>query len=207
MAKLPTKPFKVGPAELRWLFLNGEGSLNDMGDTPRYEYKATAVLPKDKAQPFIDQLEAFWLEYNSGKKVKAKSLGYKIEEDEEGNPTGMVTFTFKTNTKFLKSDGSESPAVVRVFRANGQEITKQFHDAEKKAANGSEGIVHGTMAIYDRNAAARGITLYLSAVQFTKFVEYAGAIDVEAVADADDGLDGEDGLDVQPQVPSETPNI
>jgi len=204
MAKLPTKNFKVGPAELRWIFINGDGSLNDMGDTPRYEYKATAVLPKDKAQPFIDQLDAFWLEYNSGKKVKAKSLGYKIEEGEEGNPTGMVTFTFKTNTAFEQKDGSKRPTVVRVFRGNGQEITEAFHSAEKKAANGSEGIIHGTMAIYDRNAAARGITLYLSAVQFTKFVEYQGSIQVEQVTDTDDGLDGDDGLDV---APAETPDI
>jgi len=199
MAKLPAKPFKVGPGELRWLFINGQGALNDMGDTPRYEYKATVVLPKDKAQPFIDQLKEFWREYNNGKDAKAKSLGYKEEED------GTVTFTFKTNTAFMQKDGSEKPTVVRVFRGNGQEITDAFHSAEKKAANGSEGIVHGTMAIYDRNAAARGITLYLSAVQFTKFQEYQGSVQVEAVTDADDGLDGDDGLDVAPV--TEMPNI
>jgi len=206
MAKLPTKNIKVGPAELRWVMINGEGSLNDMGDTPRYEYKATAILPLDKAKPFMDELDKFWLEYNGGKKVKAKSMGYKIEEDEEGNKTGMVTFTFKTNTKFVKADGTEQPTVVRVFRANGQEITKQFHEAEKKAANGSEGILHGISAIYDRNAAARGITLYLSAVQFTKFIEYQGSVQVESVGDVDDGLD-DDGLDVAPVAPENTPDI
>jgi len=55
------------------------------------------------------------------------------------------------------------------------------------------------MAIYDRNAAARGITLYLSALQFTKFVEYTGAVDVQAETTEDDGLGGDaDGLDVAP---------
>ena len=173
-----------------------------MGDTPRYEYKATAVLPKEDAQPFIDQLNQFWLEYNGGdekKAAKVKSLGYK--EDEDGN----ITFTFKTNTSFVQKDGSEKPAVVRVFRGNGQEITDSFHAAEKKAANGSEGIVHGVMAIYDRNAAARGVTLYLSAVQFVKFLEYSGSVDVSAVTEEDDGLGG-DGLDVTP-VTQDAPNI
>jgi hypothetical protein len=85
-----------------------------------------------------------------------------------------------------------------VFRGNGQEITDAFHAAEKKAANGSEGIIHGIMAIYDRNAAARGVTLYLSAVQFTKYVPYSGSMDVSSVTEADDGLDSEDGLDVTP---------
>ena len=191
MAKLPSKPFKVGPGEIRWAYLNGQGSLNDMGDAPRYEYKATVVLPKEKAAPFIKQLKAFWEEY-AGKGAKYKSLGFKEEED------GTVSFTFKTNTSFKQKDGSEKPTVIRIFRANGQEITDSFHAAEKKAANGSEGVVHGVAAVYDRNAAARGLTLYLSAVQFTKFQEYKGAVEVEAIADVDDGLDIGDGLDVAP---------
>ena len=206
MAKLPTKAFKVGPSELSWVYVNGDGSLNDMGDAPKYEYKATAILPKDKAQPFIDELNEFWKDYNGGKVVKAKSLGYKEEEDEAGNKTGMITFTFKTNTAFKQKDGSEKPTVVRIFRGNGAEITDAFHAAQKKVGNGSEGVIHGTMAIYDRNAAARGVTLYLSAVQFTKFVEYSGSVDVTPVTEEDDGLGGE-GLDVAPVQAEDTPNI
>jgi len=200
LAKLPTSPLKVGPANLNWVFINGDGSTNDMGDVPKQEYKATAVLPAAKAQPFIDQLDNFWLAYNSGKKVKAKSLGYKIQEDRDtGEPTGNVTFTFKTNTAFVQRDGTAKPTVIKVFRGNGAEITGPFHAGEKKAGNDSEGIIHGTMAIYDRNAAARGITLYLSALQFTKFVEYTGAVDVQAETTEDDGLGGDaDGLDVAP---------
>ena len=205
MGKLPSKTFKVGPANLQWTFINGDGATNDMGDEPRQEYKSTAILPKDKAQPYIDQLEEFWLAYNDGKKVKAKSLGYKEQEDEDGNKTGMVTFTFKTNTTFKQKDGSEKPVVVKVFRGNGADITEPFHAAEKKADNDSEGIVHGTMAIYDRNAAARGITLYLSGVQFTKYVPYTGGIEVEAVTEEDDGLDTGDGLDVE--AVTETTNV
>ncbi|RLF61868.1 MAG: hypothetical protein DRN33_06325 [Thermoplasmata archaeon] len=204
MAKLPTKPFKVGPANLQWVFINGDGSTNDMGDVPKQEYKSTAVLPLAQAQPYIDDLDAFWLSYNGGKVVKAKSLGYKYQENEAGEKTGFVTFTFKTNTAFTQKNGTVKPTVVKVFRGNGAEITDAFHSMEKKASNDSEGIVHGTMAIYDRNAAARGITLYLAAVQFTKFDEYAGTVDVEAQeTDEDDGLGGggEDGLDVAPVQP------
>jgi len=207
MAKLPTRPFKVGPANLQWTFINGDGSTNDMGDVPKQEYKSTAILTLAKAQPFIDQLDNFWLEYNGGKKVKAKSLGYKIEVDKDTDePTGNVTFTFKTNTGFKQKDGTVKPTVIKVFRGNGADITAPFHAGEKKAGNDSEGIVHGTMAIYDRNAAARGITLYLSALQFTKFVEYAGAVEVEAQeTNEDDGLGGDaDGLDV---TPAEMPEV
>ena len=199
MAKLPTRPFKVGPAELDWVYLNGDGALNTLKEPPAYEYKATVVMTPERAAPYIQEIKEFWNEYTS--KKKAKSLGYKENEE-----TGMIEFTFKTNASFKQKDGSEKPAVVRIFRANGQEITNPFHQAEKKTANGSEGIVHGTMAIYDRPSGG-GVTLYLTAVQFTKFVEYQGSVQVEAVAEAeDDGLDTEDGLDVTSQS-AETPNI
>jgi len=208
MAKLPTSPFKVGPANLQWNFLNGDGATNDMGDTPKQEYKSTAILPLAQAKPFMAQLDKMWLDYNGGKKTKAKSMGYREIENEAGDKTGEVSFTFKTNTGFTQKDGSIKPVVIKIFRGNGADITADYHAAEKKAANESEGIIHGTAAIYDRNAAARGITLYLSAVQFTKYVPYVGAMDVEAVTeDTDDGLDSEDGLDVTPVQTEATPDI
>jgi hypothetical protein len=43
-------------------------------------------------------------------------------------------------------------------------------------------------------------------VQFTRYIEYAGAVDVSAVTEEDDGLGGEDGLDVTP-VTQDQPNI
>lgn len=186
---------KVGPGELRWVVINGEGKLNYMGDKPKYEYQAQVVLPKAKAQPFIDQIETFWKEY-AGPKARPKSLGFKPELDQDGNETGNIVFNFKTNAVFTYRNGNEKPSVVRVFRANGQEITKQFHDAEKKTANGSEGVIHGVAAIYDRNAAARGVGVWLTAIQFTKFLEYRGAVDVDKLDVEDDGLDAGDGLDV-----------
>ena len=198
MASLPTKATKIGPGALSWIFINGDGALNDLKIPPAYEYKATIILPKEKAQPYIDELTAFWEEY-AGQKP-AKSLGFKDELDENKKPTGNVTFTFKTNTAFKQKDGTEKPAIVRVFRGNGQEITDSFHAADKKAGNGSEGVLHGVMAIYDRKTGS-GVTLYLSAVQFTKFKPYMGAVDVTPVSDADDGLDGADGLDVAPVAP------
>ena len=195
MAKLPVKPIKVGPAELSWVYVNGDGSLNDLKEPPAYEYKATALLTPERAKPYIEQIESFWKEYAGTK--KAKSYGYKVNEE-----TGLVEFTFKTNTVFKQKDGTEKPVIVRIFRANGQEITNQFHEAQKKVANGSEGVVHGSMAIYDRKTGA-GVTLYLTAIQFTKFVEFAGAVDVEALETAeDDGLGTDDGLEVD-----ENPNI
>ena len=188
MAKYPTTAFKSGKGPLSWIFINGDGATNDMGDVPKQEYKSTSILPLAEAKPYMDQLDAFWLEYNNGKVAKAKSLGYK-EIETDGEKTGFVSFTFKTNTTFKQKDGSEKPVIVKVFRGNGQDITSAFHEKELKASNDSEGIVHGTAAIYDRNAGARGVTLYLSAVQFTKFIEYVGSVDV-----ADEGGDDDDGL-------------
>ncbi len=172
MVKLPEKVFKVGPAELRWIFINGDRSLYEIQDRPNYEYKATAALTKDKAQPYIDQLNAFWLKYNKGKIVKAKSLGYKVEEDEAGYPTGLVTFTFVINTSFKMKDGTEEPTVVKVFEEKGTDITDIFHASEKKAGPGSVGVIHGFMKIYDNDTENRGIKLYLSAIQFTRFIDF-----------------------------------
>ena len=185
---LPKRKFKVGPGNLSWIFINGDGALNDLGEVEKYEYKATLTLPEEEAKPYIEQLEALWEEYTNGKKVKATTLGFKYEEDDEGERTGNVNFTFKTNVEYADRKGNLHPSVVKVFRANGQEITENYHATEKKAANGSQGILHGTAAVYE-NKANKGITLYLAAVQFTKFVEYTGAVDVEAVTgDVDDGL-------------------
>ena len=190
MAKLPTRPFKVGPAELRWIFINGDGSLNQLKEPPAYEYKATAVMSEEAAKPFQDQILEFWNEYTT--KKQPKSVGYKKNEE------GKVEFTFKTNTSFKQKDGSDRPVKIRVFRANGSEITDDYHSRELKAANGSEGIVHGTMAIYDRPSGG-GVTLYLSAIQFTKFIEYSGGVDVAPIdEEVDDGLGSDDGVNVAP---------
>lgn len=112
------------------------------------------------------------MKYNKGKIVKAKSLGYKVEEDEAGYPTGLVTFTFVINTSFKMKDGTEEPTVVKVFEEKGTDITDIFHASEKKAGPGSVGVIHGFMKIYDNDTENRGIKLYLSAIQFTRFIDF-----------------------------------
>jgi len=188
-----TKTIKTPIGELRWVFITGDGSFNEMSGND--EYRVSVVLPKEKALPLIKEIKSFFVE-NFGEKAKPKSLGYKPEEDENGDETGNYIFTFKTRVYFNKKDGSKQKVVIRVFRANGEEITKQYHAKELLAANGSEGIVYGVMSPYEKNK-MKGVSLYLQAVQFTKFKEYTPIANVEAVENADDGLEVvDDGLGV-----------
>lgn len=152
--------FTTPKGEFRWAFINGQGrkNLND-----QLEYSIDVVVSAEDAAQTIEKLEAFW-DDNKPKGAKAaKSMGYKTLD------SGDVCFTLKTKTTYPSGD----PKKIRVFNAQAKEIDLP---GEAKIGNGSRGRASGIAAIYDSGPTARGVTLYLDAVQLTKFVKYeAGA--------------------------------
>lgn len=150
------KSFKTPKGELKWAFLDGQGRTNLNG---LQEFSITVHVPEEEAQEGIDEIEAFWAE-NKPKGAKLKSLGFKIED-------GVVIFNLKTRTEY--ADGKEK--VIRLFDHKAKPLTLP---EGVRVGNGSRGKAAGIMAIYDAGPAARGVTLYLDAVQVTKLVEYAG---------------------------------
>ncbi len=193
--------------ELRWIFISGKGKQDLQGND---RFVASIYLDTDNPQCINLQakIDGFW-DANKPKNAKLKSLGYRAEEDDEGVLTGKTTFNFWTGTVF--PDGS--PKVVKTYnagnKAKGQKPSEIFLGA-KKIGNGSLGSISGAMAIYDSGPAARGVTLYLNAVQLVDFKEFSQ--DAGFKASEDGGYEGEDSTDEatgfsgEDTTPNESPN-
>lgn len=164
--------FRTPKGEFQWAFINGQGRKNLNGEM---EYTIDVVVPEEEAAAAVAALDKFWEENKPKGSKQAKSMGYKRKDD------GKVTFTLKTKTAYPSGD----PKKIRVFNAKAQEIDLP---AEKKIGNGSRGRASGIAAIYDGGPAARGVTLYLDAVQLTLFKEYAAGVSFDA--DDDEGFEG-----------------
>ncbi|MCI4435390.1 MAG: hypothetical protein JHC33_01085 [Ignisphaera sp.] len=174
--------FNSPVGNLAWVFITGNGK-KDLNGNDRF----VASLEFHKDDPALKQLEAqimaFW-EANkpSGAKLP-KSTGIKVVKDKDGNPTDMRSVNFWTGT--TNSDGS--PKVIKTYNSKAVEVNL----GNKKIGNGSRGAISGTMAIFDQGVANRGVTLYLNAIQITKFVEYQDGPGFTAAAE-EDGWTGED---------------
>lgn len=170
MAKKSYKvSFKTPIGELMWVNISKDGADQSMAkDGSKMQKVATIVLEGEKKEQVLNELQQIWegfkTELNLKKGTAAKSLGWRAEKDKETDEeTGRITLTFKCNAKL--PDGRES--IVKVLNAKGQEVNL----GERAIGNGSQGVIHGEAAYYDANG-TKGVTLYLKAIQLTKFVEY-----------------------------------
>jgi len=169
--------FVTPKGRIEWATINGTGKTDLNG---RQTYTVDIVVPEDEAQDAIDKLEALWDEHKPKGAKAAKSMGYKIDED------GSVRFTLKTGTTYQSGD----PKQIKVYNAKAEQV--QLSD---RIANGSTGRASGIAAIYDAGHAARGVTLYLDAVQVINLVRYTGgAAAFEAEEGNFEGTDATDGF-------------
>lgn len=191
---------------LEWVSITGEGKENLSG---KMKYQANVVLdPHNNAvdAACIESIKAFW-EANKpqGFKRPAKSLGFYFHDvvtdaagdavyDDEGkkvfNKEGKMHLTFSTDTTFAKTGDTK---VIKIYNAKANVVSL----GEKSIGNGSVGYIAGAMGIYTSEKGGKivdaGVTLYLDAIQLTKFVEYTGAdAGFAADEDAEDGFSGVD---------------
>ena len=110
----------------------------------------------------------------------------KTDEEED---SGIWEFSFKTNTTY--ADGKTKK--IAVYNANAQKIEL----GDKRIGNGSLGAISGKMkgGSYKKEYS---VSLYLNAVQLTKFEEYVGDAgfdaqegDFEGVTDEETGFTGQ----------------
>lgn len=197
MASTTLQRFKSPVGNLEWVIISGEGKENLSG---AMQYKADLVLEGDAAEALKEKLQAFWEENRPKSITKPKSLGWydhkvKTEEvdEETGKPvyeeTGKTVFSFKTATTF----GDGKPKVVQVFNAKGAPVVL----GEQKIGNGSKGRIDAAMDIYEVKAPKgksiidAGVTLYLNAIQLSKFVAYAGGPSFDEIdGDEELGIEG-----------------
>lgn len=165
--------------ELRWATISGQGKEDLNG---RLIYTADLVVDAKTAQPLIDELNTFWDENKPKGAKAAKSMGYKTLDD------GNVSFTLKTATTYPSGDAKK----INVYNAEAKRID---WEEGKRIGNGSEGRLSGKAAVYDAGTAARGVTLYLDAIQISKLVEYETSTGFSADADGDyAGTENTDGF-------------
>lgn len=190
MAK--AKNFVTPKGELEWVFIDGEGRL-DLNGKPRFSVSLKLKNDSKELAKIEAEIQEYWKENKPPKINKMKSNGIRSVL-KDGEPTGYTYVNFWTGTTF--QDGS--PKVVDVYNAAGTKVNL----GGKKIGNGSEGFVSGAMAIYEQGPQA-GITLYLNAVQLTKFEEYLGNV---VLAEEKGGWTGEDlnpeGFQPQPGKPN-----
>ena len=189
MAKSFKRSFKTPICELRWVNLQGvDTSINKDGS--QNKKVACGVVTGEVAEQIAAQIEAIWqeakIEMGLKKNVANGNIIPKPIVDENGDMTGEYELRFKTNTYF--ADGKENK--VPIYNAKGKEVDL----GDRKIANGSQGIIHGEIGYYDVSG-QKGLTLYLKAIQITKFIEYqvgVDAIDVsEQVSDGFEAFDNE----------------
>lgn len=184
----PIAQVKTPSGELKWVIITGEGRENMSG---KMKYTADICMPEDskEAQALKAQIDEFWKANKPANfKKKAKSLGYRQEMkkvldadgeetyNEEGEvvyePTGMLKFTFATDTTWAKSGDAK---VIKIYNSKGNPVNL----GDKKIGNGSVGNIGGAMGIYTVEAKGTktitdaGVTLYLNSIRIIKLEEYS----------------------------------
>lgn len=166
--------FTTPKGEIQWASIQGAGKTDLQG---RQVYTVDIVCTPEDAAPVIEKLEALWEENKPKGSKSPKSMGFKEDED------GRIRFTLKTGTTYQSGDLKE----IKVYNAKAQQVR-----LEDKIGNGSIGRASGLASVYDAGAAARGVTLYLDAVQIINLVKYVGAAsNFEADEDGDFTSEGE----------------
>jgi len=154
--KMSKQSFKTPKGDFMWAFVTGQGRKNLNGND---EFTIQVEVPEKEAKAAMDEITAFWNDNKPKGAKEPKSLGFKVVD-------GKAIFTLKTKTTY--ADGKEKE--VRIFDASAKRVT--MPDGVR-IGNGSRGLASGIMAVYDAGVAARGVTLFLDAIQITKFVEYS----------------------------------
>lgn len=175
--------------ELAWVFITGKGR-EDLNGNDRYV--ASLKLANDSAElkAIKAAIKKFWDENKPKGKGLPKSNGIKAQLDNEtGEETGFTLINMWTGTTF--PDGKAK--VIKTFNSKGIEVSL----GQKSIGNGSRGSLSGVLAIYV-NGPNTGVTVYLNAIQITKFVEYSSDAGFEDLGEDEDsftGVDNEGGFD------------
>jgi hypothetical protein len=195
--------------ELHWCSIKGQGKLNYNQDG--YVYQASVFLSGEKAEELKAKIDEVIGTIPKGKNLKSSGYKdvYKSEEGkyfcESGNrsagdgdeKTEFTCFTFTTRTTY--EDGR--PTIISIYNsgkkteANPSGKPKKINLGDRGIGNGSLGAISGTL---HRNENGKDIScsLFLKAIQITKYIEYSGDAGFDSQEDGDfedvesDGTEG-----------------
>ena len=199
--------------ELHWVNITGQGKENYNGDG--YNYVATVYLEGEAAETEKKKIQDVLGPVPKGSNVK--SLGYRnLVKDSEGNlrtpnkdgavlaenedgeevdivdeceKTDIWAFTYSTITAFPDGKTKE----VAVYNKDAKKISL----GDRLIGNGSVGAISGKMKRFSRGKDI-GVSLFLHAIQITKFNEYEGGAgfgtqegEFEGVTEKESGFTGQ----------------
>jgi len=190
--------------ELWYCQIAGQGKKNYNEDG--YVYTATVHLTGEAAEGLKAKIDEVLGDPPKGKKVK--SVGYRDvykapdgkfftetsnrEAGEDDVKTDITAFTFSTNTTF--DDGRTKQ--ISVYNAGKpNEKPKKVNLGGRGIGNGSRGAISGIMQRFESGKDV-GVSLFLNAVQITKYIEYSGDSGFDSQEDGDfedvesDGTEG-----------------
>jgi len=151
------------------------------------EYSVKLAVPQEEAESFISQLKEFYqdgysaeLKKQNKAKLKVANMPWSDQEDDQGNPTGMVEFKFKANAKYKYDDQMVENRVL-LFDAKKQRCTARI-------GAGSKLKVAFEPYVWFVSSMGCGMTLRLKAVQVIDLVEFNSG------ANADDFFEEEEGF-------------
>lgn len=180
--------------EFHWAFIGAGSYQNNEFDDSKPEKNVKTItlhLQKDSTacKNLTEMLDKIWAdavdEKRLKKSTKPSSPIYKELEDDDGDLTGIIAFRFKTNA-FYK----EKEVKIPIYNAQGIEVSL----GNENIGNGSRGAVHFTTNVYEFGG-KYGLSLYLAAVQLTKFVAYK-QVDIETSSIEDEEGDNFTGNEV-----------
>lgn len=191
--------FTSPKGNLLWCFITGEGRKD--------KYSTVVKVLEEDAKEAMAAIDLFWKE-NKPKQAKPrpKSTGYKYEENEEtGEHTGYVLFSFSTGIAFPSGDKK----IVKVFRAKPPVVELDLQG--KMIGDKSVGRAIGSLSIFEYEG-TYGTTLYLDALSLSSFTEYVGGVDESSVTADEDGDDMDfeakaDVSSVSDEAPTEAPRV
>lgn len=150
-------------------------------------YSVKLAIPQEDAQGFIDELTEYYQEGyqehcrdNKKNKLKPGPMPWADQEDENGNPTGLVEFKFKMKAKY-NYEGTMVENRVILFDADAKKC-------DARIGGGSELKVGCEPYVWYTGALGCGLSLRLKAVQVLKLVEYNSGSDASSFFNVEEGF-------------------
>lgn len=132
---------------------------------PQGEFKTGLRMTEEEAKPLMARLSKIFQEHTGKKLNKHNTNLWKIDEDDQGEPAGTITFQAKVKN-VLRKDGTS-------WERKPKQYDSQAKLTEVQVTGGSELVVACDIYAWDAGS-TKGISLQPVAIQIINLVEYAG---------------------------------
>ena len=161
---------------------------------PDGEYKVKLILPETEAKELVDLIDAKMEESMAKakkdnpkvKKIKAADVPYSSVEDDEGDETGEIGFSFKQKAIITKKDGEKINMKVYLFDTKNKPVNIKGY-----VGGGSTIKVAFEIIPFYTKLIGAGVSLRLRAVQILDLVTGSSDGSNFGFGEEEDGFEGQ----------------